>query len=78
MTFDLPTAGVATGVAVVGWFLIRLTVFDAIKRLERGAADQGKRVGDLESWTVAHDKVEDYRYKRRMTGANPSDDDTPR
>lgn len=80
MTIDVPTASLGVGVAVVGWFLIRLTVFDAIHRLERSAESQGKRIGDLESWTEAHDKVDEYRFKRKMTAphGNPtSEDDTP-
>ena len=70
MTIDVPTASLAAAIAVVGWFLVRLTVFDAIRRLERGAADQGKRIGDLESWTEAHDKVEDYKARRSLSRAH--------
>lgn len=77
MTFDVPTAAIATGICAVLWFLLRLTVFDAIRRLERGAADQGKRIGDLESWTEAHDKVEEYRYKRKLTNPTGNREDTP-
>lgn len=78
MTFDVPTASIVAAAAVVVWFLVRLTIFDAIRELRASNVRQGERLGKLEEWTVAHDKVEDYRYRRRMTAAkgNPVDEDS--
>ena len=80
MTIDVPTASLAAGIAVIGWYLVRMTVFDAIKELRAANIRQGERIGALEEWKVAHDKVEDYRYKRRLTvpKGNPiPEDETP-
>lgn len=80
MTIDVPTASIAASIAVVGWFLVRMTVFDAIKELRSANIRQGERIGALEEWIKAHDAVETYRYKRKLTApkGNPvPDDDTP-
>jgi hypothetical protein len=47
-------------IALVAW-VVRATLLDRIKGLEEGNRQQGKRIGDLESWTVAHDAVESER-----------------
>lgn len=47
-------------IALVAW-VVRATLLDRIKQLEEGNRQQGKRIGDLESWTVAHDAVESER-----------------
>lgn len=51
-------------VGLVAW-VVRATLLDRITKLEdalqKSAEGQGKRIGDLESWTVAHDAVESER-----------------
>lgn len=69
MTVDIPTAGIATAAAAGLWFLVRLTVFDAIKEIRASNVRQGERLGKLEEWQVAHDKVETYIERRRKTAA---------
>jgi hypothetical protein len=51
-------------IALVAW-VVRSTLLDRIKALEEGNRMQGKRIGDLESWTVAHDAVESERRRVR-------------
>lgn len=72
---------VATAIA----YMLRLVVFDRLDRVEaavaRSAESQGKRIGDLESWTEAHDKVEEYKARRSMSRAHgiptQDEDETP-
>jgi hypothetical protein len=80
MTIDVPTAGIATGAAAVLWFLLRLTVFDAIKELRASNIRQGTRIGKLEEWRKAHDAVEEFRHRRKLTsprGVPVQEDETP-
>ncbi len=66
-------------------YLLRLVVFDRLDRVEKdiakSAESQGKRIGDLESWTEAHDKVDEYKARRSMSRAHGipvrEDDETP-
>lgn len=71
---------IASGAA----YLLRLVVFDRLDRLEKAVAksaeSQGKRIGDLESWIDAHDKVEEYKARRTMSRAHgipTQEDETP-
>ncbi len=72
---------IASGMA----YLLRLVVFDRLDRLEksvaRSAESQGKRIGDLESWIDAHDKVDEYKARRSMSRAHGipvrDEDETP-
>lgn len=57
-------------IALVAW-VVRSTLLDRIRQLEEGNRQQGKRIGDLESWTVAHDAVE---RERRDTRGIPVDE----
>lgn len=77
MTVDVPTAGIATAAAAGLWFLVRLTVFDAIKELRASNVRQGERLGAIDKWMEAHDKVETYIERRRKTAATgmPVQDD---
>ncbi len=65
-------------------YLLRLVVFDRLDRIEaavaKSAESQGKRIGDLESWTEAHDKLEKYKASRSLSRAHGipiSEDETP-
>jgi hypothetical protein len=51
-------------IALVAW-VVRSTFIDRIRALDASAEKQGKRIGDLESWTVAHDAVESERRRVR-------------
>jgi hypothetical protein len=55
-------------------YLLRLVVFDRLDRVEKAVAksaeSQGKRIGDLESWTEAHDRVEEYKARRSLSRAH--------
>jgi hypothetical protein len=51
----------ALGLPTVIGFVLRALVLDRIKQLEEANIRQGKRIGDLESWTFAHDAVESER-----------------
>jgi hypothetical protein len=69
VTIDLPTAAIATGAGAVGWFLLRLTVFDAIKELRASTVRLGVRIGALESRLDARDAVDNYLSRRRNSRA---------
>jgi hypothetical protein len=80
MTVDVPTAALVPAVGGIVWFLLRLTVFDAIKELRASNVRQGTRIGDIEEWKKAHDAVEEFKHRRRLTAGNgivQRDDETP-
>lgn len=77
MTTDQVIAliGCVGGSGAIGW-VVRQLVFGRMDALEKrlatvddvhskSAEGQGKRIGDLESWTVAHDAVESERRRVR-------------
>lgn len=84
MTIDVPTATIVGGAvaalaAGIGW-VARTTVFGRFDALEKSRDKLGVRVGDLESWIKAHDAVDAYRYRRKLTsgqGIPTQEDDTP-
>jgi hypothetical protein len=55
------TLACALGLPAVIGFVLRALVLDRIRGLEEANIRQGKRIGDLESWTFAHDAVESER-----------------
>lgn len=72
MTVDIPTAGIIAGGAgallgATAWVLRRI-VFDPIEQLRQANVRQGRRLGRLRSWQVAHDAVE------RAAGRQPIGD----
>ncbi len=77
MTLDLPPSvslplvGGAF-IAVVAW-VVRKVLFDPIEQLRAANIRQGKRLGRLRSWMVAHDAVE--RAAGRMPIGDWSEDD---
>jgi len=67
-------------------YLLRLIVFDRLDRLEKAleksARDQGKRIGELESWTKAQERLDEYKRGRSLSRAHgipipDSEDETP-
>lgn len=81
MTIDLPSTMIAGGIGVCVWFLVRMTVFDAIRELRASNERQGVRLGKLEAWTEAHDKVDADRSMRvrvrTAAGGVPISDEDP-
>lgn len=64
MSIDLPNTAIASGAIVLVWFLVRLTVFDAIRELRSSNVRQGERLGELEAWRKATTAVEADRSMR--------------
>ena len=64
----LVPVGLAAFAGLVGW-VVRTLVTDRIAALEKALKDsaesQGRRIGDLESWNVAHEAVEKERQRVR-------------
>jgi hypothetical protein len=71
VTLDVPTPVIVTAaigalVGATGW-VVRALVLDRIKALEGSRDKLGERIGAVEKWQEAHDKVEEYAHRRNLT-----------
>jgi len=85
MTIDVPTAVllplVGGALVAVTGYVVRAMVLDRIKALEDAVKGQGTRFGEdvksIRGWQQAHDAVEDFKHRRKLTsprGVPISDD----
>lgn len=62
-------------IGLTGW-AVRMLVIDRIRALEDSRARMGERIGELESWRMAHEAVMRDRRRRDTRGVVSRDEDS--